>query len=159
MAGGRSLAPAIDDLATLPRDAYERTVAERILLDLQHVLGQQSNPNPEEQQFMVTMRRSWEDARAEGRAEGHAEGRAEGQAEAVIAVLRSRGISVPDAARKRILAQKDPQRLQQWLDKAVIATSVEDVIGQRFAARTAKTGRTATSRERSGRKPARAAQR
>lgn len=38
-------------------------------------------------------------------------------ARAVLTVLRVRGISVMDAARERILAQKDPERLERWLEK------------------------------------------
>jgi len=37
---------------------------------------------------------------------------------------------VPDAAREVILAQKDPERLEQWLEKAAVAASVADVIDE-----------------------------
>ena len=56
-----------------------------------------------------------------------AQGRAEGAARAVLTVLRVRGITVPDAARERIVAQKDPDRLERWLEKAAVASSVSDV--------------------------------
>ncbi len=48
----------------------------------------------------------------------------------VLAVLRARGMAVPDAARERILAEGNTQRLDQWLDKAVTAASVDDVLGE-----------------------------
>ena len=67
------------------------------------------------------MRRSWEDARTEGRIEGRAEARANN----VLTVLRVRGIAVSDAARKRILAQKDLQRLERWLKKALSPQRLE----------------------------------
>jgi hypothetical protein len=35
---------------------------------------------------------------------------------------------VPDAARERILSQKDPERLERWLEKAVVAPSVAAVL-------------------------------
>jgi shikimate 5-dehydrogenase len=57
-----------------------------------------------------------------------AQGRAGGAARAVLTVLRVRGITVPDAARERIVAQKDPDRLERWLEKAAVASSVSDVI-------------------------------
>jgi hypothetical protein len=67
---------------------------------------------------------------AQGRAEGRTEGRAEGNAEALLAVLRARGIAVPDAVRERILAQKEPDRLLRWLEKAAVATSAAAVIDE-----------------------------
>jgi hypothetical protein len=99
---------------------------------LQHVLGQASSRTPDEQEFLMAMYKTWEEGRAEARtealAEGRAEGRAEAQANAVLTVLRVRGIAVPDAARTRILAQKDLQRLERWLEKASVAASVAEVL-------------------------------
>jgi hypothetical protein len=123
MAAGPLLKQAIEDLGALPANAHERAVAERILLDLQHVLRQKPLRTPEEEEFMVTMHHSWEDARSETRAETRAED--------VLTVLQVRGIAVPTAARKRILAQKDLKQLMRWLKKASVATSIEDVIGTR----------------------------
>ena len=49
-------------------------------------------------------------------------------ARAVLTVLRVRGIAVPDAVRERILAQKDPERLERWrreiMPAAVAATQL-----------------------------------
>jgi len=67
---------------------------------------------------------------AQGRVEGRTEGRAEEAARAVLTVLRVRGIAVPDAVRERILTQKDPERLERWLEKAAIATSVTAVLDE-----------------------------
>ena len=104
----------------------------------------------------MAMQKSWEDARAEGRTEGRAEGRAEVRAEtqanAVLTVLRVRGIAVPEAARKRILAQKDLHRLERWHEKAIVATSLGDVIDDRARGRSSKTVRPAAHKERSGRR-------
>ena len=63
-------------------------------------------------------------------AEGRAEGRVEGLAKGLLSVLRARGIAVPDAARERILAQTDPERLECWLEKAAVAASVSEVIDE-----------------------------
>ncbi len=57
----------------------------------------------------------------------HREGRTEEAAHAVLTVLRVRGIDVPDVVRERILAQKDPERLRRWLEKAAVATSAVEV--------------------------------
>ncbi len=59
-----------------------------------------------------------------------AQGRAEEAARAVLTVLRVRGIAVPDAVRERILAQKDPERLERWLEKAAVAVSVTAVLAE-----------------------------
>ena len=48
----------------------------------------------------------------------------------MLTVLRVRGIAVPDAARERILAQKDPERLERWLEKAAVAASVAEVLDE-----------------------------
>jgi hypothetical protein len=67
---------------------------------------------------------------AQGRAEGLSEGRADEAARNLLTVLRVRGIAVPDAVRERILAQKDPERLERWLEKAAVAASVTAVIDE-----------------------------
>jgi hypothetical protein len=64
------------------------------------------------------------------RDEGRVEGRAEAWALNVLTVLRVRGITVPDVARERILAQKDPEHLERWLEKAVIAASIAEVLDE-----------------------------
>ena len=64
----------------------------------------------------------------EGEVNGELRGRAAEAARAVLTVLRVRGIAVPDAAREHILAQKDPERMERWLEKAAVAASIADVI-------------------------------
>jgi hypothetical protein len=118
MAAGPLLAPAVKEIAALPPDAYERTVVEPILLQLQHMLGQDSSQDPDEQEFIMAMLKSWE------------EGKAEARADDLLTVLRVRGIDVPDAARELILAQKDMLQLKRWLEKAVVASSIGDVIDE-----------------------------
>jgi hypothetical protein len=53
---------------------------------------------------------------------------AEGEARAMLTVLRARGIAVPDAARERILAEKDPKQVERWLEKAATASSIAEVL-------------------------------
>jgi thioredoxin-like negative regulator of GroEL len=57
-----------------------------------------------------------------------AQGRTEEATRNLLTVLQVHGIAVPDAARERILAQKDPSLLERWLEKAVVAASVGEVI-------------------------------
>jgi hypothetical protein len=48
----------------------------------------------------------------------------------VLTVLRARGFAVSDAVRERILSQKDPERLERWLEKAVVAASVAAILDE-----------------------------
>jgi len=61
---------------------------------------------------------------------GIAKGVAKGTARALLTVLRVRGLAVPVAVRKRILAEKDPERLERWLEKAAVASSITAVIDE-----------------------------
>ena len=48
----------------------------------------------------------------------------------MLTALRVRGIAVPDATRDRILAETDLDQLQRWHEKAIIAASVAEVLGE-----------------------------
>ena len=122
MAAGPALPDAVAELAALPEDAHERVVAEQILVHLRHVIGKKPGRSPEEEEFIMSMQGTWKEARKEGEAVA--------RASAVLTVLRTRGITVPDAARERILGEKDPKRLERWLEKAVVAASVVEVVDE-----------------------------
>jgi post-segregation antitoxin (ccd killing protein) len=89
------------------------------------------------------------------RQEAIEEGCAKARADDVLTVLRVRGIAVSEAARKRILAEKDLQRLERWHEKAIVATSLGEMLDDRVAGRSSKAGRPAAHKERSGRRSAR----
>ncbi|MFT3774669.1 MAG: hypothetical protein QM820_55670 [Minicystis sp.] len=130
MAAGPGLPQATEDLAELPADAYERTVAEEVLVHLRRALGKKPKRTSTEEEFIVGIVGSWEREREMGRDEGRKEGRAEGEARALLTVLRSRGIDVPDADRERIMAEKKPARLERWIEKAATAATLSDVLGK-----------------------------
>jgi predicted transposase/invertase (TIGR01784 family) len=69
-------------------------------------------------------------AQREGELKGELKGETAANARAVLTVLRVRGIAVPDAARERILAEKDPARLERWHERAILAASVAEVIDE-----------------------------
>jgi hypothetical protein len=48
----------------------------------------------------------------------------------VLAVLRVRGLAVPDAVRERILGEKDPARLERWHERAILAASAAEVLDE-----------------------------
>jgi hypothetical protein len=124
MVAGALLPGAIADLAALPEDAIERGLVEGDLVDLERVLGEKPSRTPEEEEIVAMMKGTFTEARKMGRDEGRTETRAGD----VLTVLRVRGIAVPDAARERILAQKDPSLLEHWLEKAAVAASLGEVI-------------------------------
>jgi hypothetical protein len=60
--------------------------------------------------------------------EGRAKGRAEGRAQSIVTVLEARDVEVPEDIRKRILACRSLRQLNQWLKRAVTATSAGEVV-------------------------------
>jgi Uma2 family endonuclease len=56
--------------------------------------------------------------------------RVQERAWALLTVLRVRGIAVPGSEHERILAEKDVERLGRWLEKAVGAGSLAEVLAE-----------------------------
>jgi hypothetical protein len=56
--------------------------------------------------------------------------RAEEAARNLLAVFKARGMAVPEPIRKRILAQADPEQLERWLDRAVVAASIAEIFDE-----------------------------
>jgi hypothetical protein len=82
---------------------------------------------PQGQQFFSeTMRKSF----AEGEAKGQARGEAKGEAQALLRVLDRRGLAVSNDQRERILACTDIATLEGWLDKAVTASSTDELFAE-----------------------------
>ena len=69
-----------------------------------------------------------EKVKAEVKAEGEAKGEAKGKAEGILAVLRVRGLEVPEYVLARILGCQDVALLDQWIAAAVTAKSAADVV-------------------------------
>ncbi|WP_257456428.1 RpnC/YadD family protein [Archangium lipolyticum] len=65
-----------------------------------------------------------------GRAEGLAEGRLRGRAESLLRILAARSVHVGDEAQQRILACADVATLDRWLDRALNATHLSDVLDE-----------------------------
>jgi hypothetical protein len=60
-------------------------------------------------------------------AEGEAKGEAKGRAEALLAILSTRGIRVPDNIHTRITACADLDQLDTWIRQAITATTSHDL--------------------------------
>jgi len=67
--------------------------------------------------------------KATAKSEGEALGEARGMAEAILKVLQKRGILVSEAQRQEIVGCHDLNRLDEWLDRAVTAASIAEVMG------------------------------
>ena len=123
---GRVLREALDDLARLPDDAWERTAA----LAAVNVLRSKSPPidevdDPEERAIIMTNAELYERIKSEGRQEGRHEGRLEAKARAVLSVLCARGFDVSEAQEAKVVGCSDEGTLDRWLLAALTATSVE----------------------------------
>jgi hypothetical protein len=59
---------------------------------------------------------------------GYVQGRAEGRAESLLRVLKRRGIAVNDEQRRRVETCVDISEMNNWLDRAAVATSIDDVL-------------------------------
>lgn len=60
-------------------------------------------------------------------AEAEAEAEARAGAKAVLAIFAARGISVRDDARERITNCTDVDQLDEWMRRAAVATSVDEI--------------------------------
>ena len=81
------------------------------------------------------LRRAFDAGKAQGEKDrdesvrrGKEQGEALGKARAVVRLLERRRILVPDASRERILGCADLELLSCWFDRAVEASSVEEVL-------------------------------
>jgi hypothetical protein len=62
-----------------------------------------------------------------GHEQGKTEGKAEGEAAALLTVLKARGLTVPAAVRRKIMACTDTTQLTSWLERAVTVRRVDDL--------------------------------
>jgi Uma2 family endonuclease len=81
------------------------------------------------QGIAVSLEAKAADAQAEAeRAQAEAERARAALARALLRVLRASGIAVEDSERERILAERDAERLERWLEKATTAGSLAEII-------------------------------
>jgi hypothetical protein len=117
MAGGPLLSSAITELAALPADAYERAVAEQILLNFQQMLRQKSRRSRKEQEFMMTMQATWENAREEG------------ARSLLLRQLRTRFGDLPAAVMNRIGTAK-AKEIERWGEEVLRAQTLTEVFDE-----------------------------
>jgi hypothetical protein len=85
-------------------------------------------PKPARLRWEAFMTTAGYQYRSEFALENQAIGQAIGEGRALLKVLDVRGIAVTDAVREKVLACTDLDRLDIWLDRAVTATTAEEVI-------------------------------
>jgi hypothetical protein len=74
-------------------------------------------------------RTQWErDHYNAGVADGETKGEARGEAKALLRILSSRGLSATDAQRHQIQECEDTQQLERWIERALSAHSVSEVL-------------------------------
>lgn len=54
-------------------------------------------------------------------------GRVEGKAGSVLKILAARNLPVPDEVRERILSCQDEEQLDEWVGRAVTASSADEL--------------------------------
>ena len=70
-----------------------------------------------------------EQGQAEGRAQGQAEGRAQGRTEMLLQLLSAR-FAVTATIRDRVRACTDTTQISTWFDRAVTASSLDEVFAK-----------------------------
>ena len=63
------------------------------------------------------------------RAKGFGEGFAEGMATALAIVLETRGITVPEEIRERVMSCTDTDQLERWVHRAAVMDTAESLLG------------------------------
>jgi hypothetical protein len=126
MAGGPLLPAAIRELASLPPEAFERVVAEPVVLRFRHALEREKERplSPEEQEFIMVVYKGFDEIRAEGRAEGRVEGRVEGRADTLRRQVSLKFGSLPPDVEQRI-AGATPEEIDQFLERILFVDSIE----------------------------------
>lgn len=126
LGSGRLLREALDDFAALPADAWERSVATPILVHFRLASQVPDEDEDEEDEMGAEITAWFEDWQRRMKTEV----RVEDAARSVLTAFRVRGIDVPQDVRARILAEKDPEILERWHEKAIVAGSVAEVLGE-----------------------------
>jgi len=122
MAAGPLLAPAVKEVAALPPTAPARVIAEPVLLQLQHILGLEPNPDPDEQEFIMAMIKSWEEVRAEGRQEGFRE--------ILLRLLRQRFAGEVDAQVEQRVAVAPVKQIETWTARLLSAPTLAELLAE-----------------------------
>ena len=67
-------------------------------------------------------------AKAQAKAEAKAEAKALALAEAILQILTTRGLAIPDELERQVLGCSDSDRLAQWLSRARTTRSASELL-------------------------------
>jgi hypothetical protein len=125
LGAGQVLQQAIAELKALRAEDPARSLALPLLVRLRlEIPTDPAQRTDDDQEFLMQT----QDIVETWRQEAIQEGLLVAQVKALLTVLRARGIAVPDAAQRRIQAERDLARLERWLERASVANSVAEVI-------------------------------
>ena len=135
LGAGRLLREALADLAALPDDAWEKSIATPLLVHFR--LGNDEPATNEEDDVSAEIRAWFEDyqqklraeERKEGRKEGRDEGRTEGERILLLRLLRARFGELPAAAVARVEAA-DVALLERWGERVLGAKTLAEVLDE-----------------------------
>jgi hypothetical protein len=125
LGSGRQFSEALTDLADLPGDAWEQSVATPLLVHFQ--LGGHGHPTNEEDNVSAEIRAWFEDYQRKLRSESREEGRKEGESSLLLRQLRSRFGELPAATVARIEAA-DLADLERWSERILGARTLTEVL-------------------------------
>ena len=125
LGSGRQFSQALADLAALPGDAWEQSVATPLLVHFQ--LAGHEHPTNEEDNVSAEIRAWFEDYQHKLRSEERKEGRKEGERSLLLRQLRSRFGELPAAAVARIEAA-DIADLERWGERILGARTLAEVL-------------------------------
>jgi hypothetical protein len=113
-----ALAAALDNADLQHRDLYAGAVMQA-LPEAARVYLEENMATRERRFHLNYLQESYE--------KGEAAGEARGEAKAVLAVLRARGIDVPEETGEEIAACTDTALLETWIERAVTVDSVSEL--------------------------------
>ncbi len=132
---GRLLREALAELAALPGEAWERSVATPLLI---HFRLAMDGPATTEEDDVSAEIRAWvedyerklrAEERSEGRNEGRSEGRKEGERTLLLRQLRARFGELPEAAVARINAAEVAE-IERWGERVLDAQTLAEVLDE-----------------------------
>jgi hypothetical protein len=121
MSADTVLAEAIADLAALPEDAWERTVAMPVLIALRFEIPQNSADDEERTFLMSTMEQLYDEWEQKTKAEA----REETLKESLLEVYQARFGTVPSEMVAVVEATHDEAVLSRWLNRTATGTPEE----------------------------------
>lgn len=128
---GRLRGEALADLAALPDDAWERSIAMPLLVHFQ--LGSAEHATNEEDDVSAEIRAWFEEYERKRREEiiqeGRQEGRSEGERHLLLRLLRTRFGELPAAAIARIEAADVPD-IERWGERMFGAQTLDEVLDE-----------------------------